>query len=133
MDVTQTVGSVMTPGPIFIDQDEMSIRARALMKTHGVRHLAVLDQGKIVGIVSERDLRLVTGGSGVTAESRTPVSTVSRSDAYVVDIHEPLVNVLETMASRRIGSALVTQDEKLVGIFTSTDACRLLAEHLTTG
>ena len=51
MDVTQTVGSVMTPGPIFIDQDEMSIRARALMTTHGVRHLAVLDQGKIVGIV----------------------------------------------------------------------------------
>ena len=74
MDVTQTVGSVMTPGPIFIDQDEMSIRARALMTTHGVRHLAVLDQGKIVGIVSERDLRLVTGGSGVTAESRTPVA-----------------------------------------------------------
>ena len=133
MDVTETVGNVMTPAPLFVDETEMSIRARALMKTYDVRHLAVLDQGKITGVISERDLRLVMrSGSGVTPESRTPVSEICRRDPYVVDSNELLTRVLKEMAERKIGSALVTQDGKLVGIFTSTDACRLLAELLAT-
>lgn len=133
MNATETIGNVMTPAALCVDKTEMAIRARALMKTHEVRHLAVVSHGQIVGVLSERDLRLVMGGgSGVTLESRTPVSEICRLDPYIVETDVPLVAVLGTMVSRRIGSALVTKDGELAGIFTNTDACKLLAELLAT-
>ena len=133
MNASDPIGTVMTPAPLCVDETEMAIRARALMTTHRVRHLGVMSHGKLVGVVTERDLRLlVRGGSGVTPESRTPVSVVCRRSPYVVDASQPLAEVLNEMASRRIGSAIVTENGEPAGIFTSTDACRLLAELLTT-
>ena len=58
------------------------------------------------------------------------MSDVFVSEVYVVDGGTPLDTVLEYMASHHIGSALVTKREKLVGIITATDACRLFCEHL---
>jgi CBS domain-containing protein len=56
-------------------------------------------------------------------------------DAYVerpciVPASTPVAIVARTMADNRIGSAIVTKNDKLVGIFTVTDACRALAEVL---
>jgi len=48
----------------------------------------------------------------------------------VVPASTPVSTVARTMADNRIGSAIVTKDGKLVGIFTVTDACRALAEVL---
>ena len=52
------------------------------------------------------------------------------ADPYIVSIDEPLDKVLLTMAERHIGSAIVTKAGKLVGIFTSVDACRIFGEYL---
>lgn len=51
-------------------------------------------------------------------------------DSYVVDAGASLERVATTMAERHLGSALVTRADKLVGIFTATDACRALARVL---
>jgi acetoin utilization protein AcuB len=52
------------------------------------------------------------------------------ADPYIVDLHEPLDNVLITMAERHIGSAIVTRAGKLVGMFTAVDACRCFGTFL---
>ncbi len=54
-------------------------------------------------------------------------------ESYVVDAQTPLDEVLDHMASHRIGSALVTSNGELAGIFTATDACRAFAEFLRAG
>jgi acetoin utilization protein AcuB len=56
-------------------------------------------------------------------------------DAYidkpcVVPVSTPVATVARTMAQHHIGSAIITKNNKLVGIFTVTDACRALAEVL---
>ncbi len=50
------VGSVMTSFPYFVDADDTATKMEAMMDRHGIRHLPVQHKGKIVGIVSERDL-----------------------------------------------------------------------------
>ena len=55
---------------------------------------------------------------------------VQRADIYAVERDEPLDRVLAEMAERHIGSAVVTDGGKLVGVFTATDACRYFAEYL---
>ena len=55
---------------------------------------------------------------------------VYQPDSYVVDAGASLEHVAATMAERHVGSALVTKGGKLVGIFTTTDACRALARVL---
>jgi acetoin utilization protein AcuB len=49
---------------------------------------------------------------------------------YIVDLNERLDVVLQNMADRHIGSALVTRQGKLAGVFTTTDVCRAFVEYL---
>lgn len=125
MNLTQmpAVKSVMTPFPWSIDVGEDLEKAKAMMADHGIRHLPVSQDGELVGVLSERDV-LSRDGHGLTVED------ACRRDAYIVDRATSLAQVAFEMASRRIGSTLVTREGKLVGIFTSSDACRSLAELL---
>ena len=58
------------------------------------------------------------------------VDDLYHADAYVVDLEEPIENVLLTMAERHIGSALVTRQGRLAGVFTAVDACRAFGESI---
>lgn len=126
-----TTRSAMTVFPYFVEVGDSLLRARALMVEHQIRHLPVQDEGVLVGILTDRDLkRALDPDLGMPPKQELFVSDVFVPEAYVVDGAEPLDTVLEYMATHHIGSALVTKKEKLVGIFTATDACRLLCEHL---
>jgi acetoin utilization protein AcuB len=118
----------MTPFPWWVDIDEPLLAARELMRQHKVRHLPVKDNGKLVSLVTDRDLKFALDPDlGLPPRESLRVRDVCVYTAYIVDIESRLEEVLETMAERKIGSALVTRDGKLVGIFTSPDACRVLA------
>lgn len=120
--------SAMTPFPWWVDIDEPLLAARELMRRHKVRHLPVKENGKLVSVVTDRDLKFALDPDlGLPPRESLRVRDVCVYTAYIVDIGSRLEVVLETMAERKIGSALVTRDGKLVGIFTSPDACRVLA------
>ena len=94
--------------------------------------------------MSQRPRHTVVIGAGFSGISAAvALVTVVRQDGMHVVLvtyrrldwlgHErdtPLDQVVTEMAERRIGSALITHHDKLVGIFTVTDACRVLAEIL---
>lgn len=125
------VRSVMTPFPYVIDVDDSLLKARSLMIEHEIRHLPVQRDGELVGILTDRDLkRALDPDLGMPAKDELFVNDVYVADAYVVDGGEPLDVVLAHLAEHHIGSALVTKHQKLVGILTATDACRLFCEHL---
>jgi acetoin utilization protein AcuB len=126
-----TIQAVMTPFPHSVDADSPLRLARQMMLEHEVRHLPVVRRGRLAGVLSDRDLkRALDPDLGLPPKNELLVDEVMVHDAYVVETTTPLDEVLLEMADGHIGSALVVKREKLVGIFTATDACRVFGEHL---
>lgn len=124
------VAVAMTPFPYSVDAGEPLERVEALMREHGVRHIPVKEGGRVTGIISERDLRAVRNPAlGVDPRSLL-AKDVLVADPYVADLHTPLHEVLHVMADRKLGSALVVKEGRLVGIVSVTDVCRMLAKVL---
>lgn len=131
MKHTPQLKLLMTPFPYSIDLAADADSALELMQEHDVRHLPVTDNHKLVGIISDRDIKSLRAGKQRGDPGYNPgVRDMYIHDAYIVDINEPLDTVLLHMAERHIGSALVTRKGNLAGVFTSTDACRGFGEHL---
>ena len=124
-----SVKSVMTPFQYSIDGNDLLGRAQDEMAEHGVRHLPVLIDGCLASVLSERDLRIALQADPDSPRTRR-VAEVATRKAYVVELTEPLDVVLHHMAHAHADCALVVKDGKLVGIFTSTDACRAFGELL---
>ena len=99
------------------------------MRERGVRHLPVIDDGKVIGVVSQRDLYLLETLRGVDA-ARELVEEAMSSEPFVVDPDAALEDVAEAMAFHKHGSALVVEGSAIVGIFTTTDALRALTTLL---
>ena len=105
--------------------------ALEMMAKHNIGALLVMTGDEIKGIVSERDLyRLGDRFLQNTDKARLRARDIMRDDPYVVGFDTPLNKVALEMAKRRIGSAIILHHEKLAGILSATDICRLLAEIL---
>ncbi len=127
-----TVKWVMTPFPYSIAVSSSVADARAMMVEHKIRHLPVTEGPNLRGIVTDRDLKFLMGPNISAPEAALiTVRDAFIDDCYTVDMSTPLVAVLKTMAKRQIGAAVVTSQSRLAGIFTATDACRVLAEKLS--
>jgi acetoin utilization protein AcuB len=122
----QTIESFMTPSPHTIGRDQTLASAHRVMRQAGVRHLPVLDGGELVGLLSERDLDFIETLRDVDPKSITLEQAMSQF-VYCVSPQEPLRTVSKVMADKKLGSAVVVQDGRVVGLFTTIDALRALA------
>jgi acetoin utilization protein AcuB len=119
----------MSPSPHSIGVDQSLETAHHFMREHAVRHLPVLDGGRLVGMVSQRDLLLVETLPDVAPEKITVEEAMSR-DVYAASPDELLEVVARTMADRKLGAAVALERERVVGVFTTTDALETLADLL---
>ena len=126
-----TIQKYMTTSPHSIGVEQPLSRAHDMMREHGIRHLPVLHGGKLLGILTDRDLHLVESLAGVDP-TKVKVEDAMATVVYAVSPDSPLDEVVETMGEHKYGSAVVMQNEKVVGIFTTVDVCRALAELLRT-
>jgi acetoin utilization protein AcuB len=126
-----SIQKFMTTSPHSIGVEQSLSKAHAMMREHGIRHLPVLHGGKLLGMLTERDLRLVESLAGVDP-TKVKVEDAMSTVIYSVGPDSPLDEVVATMAEHKYGSAVVMHNEKVVGIFTTVDACRALAELLRT-
>jgi acetoin utilization protein AcuB len=121
----------MTPFPHTVEASQLVKEAKTIMYGKSIRHLPVVEHGKAVGILSDRDVKLAYAVLGDDIdEDSLRVGEACIYDVFTVDVDEPLDKVLKHMVEHHIGSAVVTKATKVVGIFTSTDACKKLAELL---
>lgn len=120
----------MTPLPHVIGVEQTLATASRRMTQLGIRHLPVVDEGRLVGIVSERDIAHVLSLRSVDP-SRAVVEEAMTPEPYEVSPETPLSVVARKMAERRVGSVIVVEDGEVVGLLTSTDALGLLADLLT--
>ena len=126
-----SVQKYMTTCPHTIGEDQPMTLAHRMMREHHVRHLPVLRGARVVGVVSDRDLNMVETLQDVDPR-KVLVSEAMSQDPYVVSPESALDEVVSEMAAKKYGSAIVAQHEKVVGIFTTVDACRAFADLLHT-
>lgn len=122
-----TAGDVMTPQPLTIGRGESLATAHRMMRTSRVHHLPVLEHGELVGIVTLRDLYFLETIRGVDLDDDT-VEDAMAPDAYAVSPETPIATVARHMARSRIGCAVVMERGRVAGIFTATDALRMLGD-----
>lgn len=122
-----TIADYMTPMPHTVGSEQTITFAQELMRRHNVRHLPVLHGGELHGIVSERDLGLIAGLNEVNPDN-TSVEEAMTQEAYTPTKDVALADVLQEMLEHKYGSAIVVEDGKPIGIFTTYDALRLLAD-----
>ena len=120
------IEALMTPQPVTIGRAESLATAHQLMREHGCRHLPVLEHGELVGVVTQRDLYLLETFAGVDLRADV-IDEAMSNDAYAVPPDAPLEDVAASMAANRYGCAVVIECGRVIGIFTATDALRVLA------
>lgn len=126
------VSKYMTPMPHSIDPDQAISMAKKTMQKMHVRHLPVRSGGQLVGLISERDIDLLSTFKDVDL-TRSTVKDAMSTDPYVVRPETTLDEVCIKMSENKFGSALVAQENgTLVGIFTTIDAMRALSEIFFT-
>lgn len=120
----------MTRSPLTVDDDQSLQVAHDLMRRHKVRHLPVLRGGKLVGMLSQRDLYFIETLANVD-QGEVAVSEAMSTDTYVVSPRATLRKVAEEMAAQRYGSVVVMMKGAVVGILTTVDAIRALSQILS--
>ncbi len=127
--MSNNVRQHMTASPITIGREQPLTVAHKLMREHRIRHLPVLQRGRLVGVVSQRDLHFVETLRDVDP-SVVLVEDAMTEPPFTVAPGAQLRTVVREMAARRIGSAVVVERGKVVGVFTAVDGLRVLAELL---
>src|ERR671921_829925 len=115
----------MTRDFVTLAPDETVGTALALCRERRIRHLPVLSEGRLVGIVSDRDLRSSTPALGDPARAaalqEVLVEDVMASEVVSAHPEDPIEQAANTMRERRIGCLPVVEDGELVGIVTASD------------
>ena len=115
--------------PYAVGPHEPLGNARRLMEKYAIRDLPVRAEGKLVGLLSERELRLVWSLLHPPPETLT-VEDAMTLEPYAVPSETPLDEVVREMADRTLDAAVVLDGGRVVGVFTATDAMRALADAL---
>lgn len=121
--MTRSVHTIGTKAPLT--------EAHRLMNDHGIRHLPVLEGGRLVGMLSQRDLHLIETLKDVVPKEVLVEEAMSQ-DAYTVTPEAPLAEVAREMAKHKYGSAVIVRGSEVLGIFTTTDALHALDTVLST-
>lgn len=117
----------MTPFPHSIEKSASLLEAKEMMQSYNIHHLPVTEDGSLVSVITNRDIKL---GESRPESLTLTVADVVEDEVYIVDLNARLDYVLFEMGEKRLGSAIVLRGDKLVGIFTVSDACRTFGEFL---
>lgn len=128
LPINVPVEEFTTPDPITVTENAGLDTLRRLMDEHGVRHLPVVRDERVVGIISDRDVRLISGLSFAEA-MQVQAGDIMTTEPLTVRANTTLDQVAFLMSERKVGSAIVNDDDgRLLGIFTVTDALNALIE-----
>ena len=96
-----------TPTPITVESTANIKEIVAIMREHGVRHVPIVDNGKALGIISDRDIKLIGRFDGWMEFN---VSDVMSPDPYMVNPEATLDEVAFHMSKYKMGSALRSEE-----------------------
>jgi len=133
------VRDIMSSPVIAVAPDTTVPTAMELMRKHRIRHLPVIEAGRLVGIISHGDLRQASITAAINADSyelhfmlsRLPVGKVMTSPVFTIAPDVFIVQAAELMTEHKIaGLPVVEKDGSVVGIVTESDLLKLLVQKL---
>jgi acetoin utilization protein AcuB len=127
-----TVKELMTPSPITTGPDTPVLEARQLMIQKRIRHLLVAEAGKLLGIVTDRDIRLNLPSPATSLSvwevnyllARMTVESAMTTSVVVISPRHEAKEAASLMLDHKIGALPVVDGGRLVGIITETDLLR---------
>ena len=130
----------MQPSVITITPDQSLWMAKECMRKHGIRRLPVVQHRKLVGIVTDRDVRQAWASLATSLSihelmyllDRVTVGETMASKVVTVMPDTPLVKAARLLHDCKIGGLPVMEGEAVVGILTETDLLEVLIELLAT-
>src|SRR5688572_23703050 len=123
-----TVEDVMTPDPMTLAPTASVGDAHALMADRGFRHIPIVEQGLLLGLISTTDIGRL--GAGVPEILAKPLHEVMTKKLVTVAPSESVSSAAATMASKKINCLLVVVDGQLAGIVTTYDLLDALARSV---
>jgi acetoin utilization protein AcuB len=122
----------MTPNPVTITPETTVPDAALIMRKRGFRRLPVLEKGKLVGIVTDRDLKEAMPSDATSLSiwelnylvAKLPVREVMSHPVITIDEDATLEQAARLMLENKLGGLPVVSGERLVGIVTVTDVLR---------
>jgi acetoin utilization protein AcuB len=129
------VRDLMTSKPITVDPEMPMLDARQRMVAERIRHLVVVEDTRVVGIVTDRDIRLNLPSPATSLSvwemnyllSKLTVGSVMSRSVLVVDPDRPVAEAAHIMIEHKIGALPVVEAGRLVGIVTESDFVRVVA------
>lgn len=120
-----TVGSIMTRKVITVSPESLLQGAHTLLVEHGLRHVLVMERGRVIGVLSERDLEPRAPSQPEGGECRTTVRDRMSICLETVSADESVSRACRRMLERRISCLPVVEAGQLAGILTEFDLLRL--------
>jgi acetoin utilization protein AcuB len=119
----------MTPYPVTVTPETSVIDARRIMDERRIRHLLVTEEHRLLGIVTDRDIRLNMPSAATTLSiwelnyllNKLTVGEVMTRSVLVVDPDRDAADAAMLMVAEKIGALPVIYGGEVVGIVTETD------------
>ena len=129
------VRELMTAKPITVHPETPMLEARQRMVEERIRHLVVVENARVVGIVTDRDIRLNLPSPATSLSvweinyllAQLTVGGVMSRAVMVVDPDRPVAEAARLMMDHKIGALPVVDEGRLVGIITESDFVRAMA------
>lgn len=126
----------MKANPITVSPEDSFRHAMTLIRQRGIRHLPVVEEGRLVGIVTDRDLRQASPSQATSLEShellylleKLKVRDIMTAKVYTVAPETPIEEAARLMLQHKIGGLPVLRGGMLIGILTETDILRAFVD-----
>ncbi len=134
--MTKTVRDIMTIEVTTLQRNDSLQLVKDIMTLGRVRHFPVMDDGKVVGVVSQRDLYKASLGSVMKYGEKAQraflegivVKEVMSDPPITIAPHASVQEAARLMMEKKVGCLPVLEGSQLVGIVTETDMLKLVAE-----
>jgi acetoin utilization protein AcuB len=125
----------MNPNVITVDADDSMLDATKILKEHNIRHLPVLEKGKLVGVITDRDLKRASPSDATTLEAHEllyliatiKVREIMTKNPITVPYNYTIEEAAELLLQAKIsGMPVVDKDGDVIGTITQTDLFKVL-------
>ena len=125
----------MNPNVITVDADDSMLDATKLLKEHNIRHLPVLEKGKLVGVITDRDLKRASPSDATTLEAHELLYLIANIKVREIMTRNPITvpynftreEAAEILLQARIsGMPVVDKAGDVIGTITQTDLFKVL-------
>ncbi len=138
MPPKRVVADIMTPNPVTVAPRNAIRTAVSMMREGGFRRLPVVDRGRLVGIITDRDLRRAANSPFVVREQwydnfildHIEVGSCMTPNPITIEPSATIAETARVMRNHKVGGLPVVTDGHLTGIITDTDLLDFLIELL---